>query len=96
VIPAFHHPHFSAGPPTANVQIQIQPTTEMPPQIRIPWRPLETVTCFKVILSTSLVYFEVENNSPMYNFIYVLNSAERRVIMQIRYVQLSLLYFIVF
>jgi hypothetical protein len=50
MVPGFHNPHFIPGPATANVQIHIRPTTDVSqPMPRLPWRPLETVTCFKVI-----------------------------------------------
>ncbi|CAB3986037.1 cleavage and polyadenylation specificity factor subunit 4-like [Paramuricea clavata] len=48
MVPGFHNPHFIPGPATANVQIHIRPAADgSQPMPRLPWRPLETVTCFK-------------------------------------------------
>lgn len=66
--PGFHNPHFNLAPPTANVQIQLQPAAEGQPMPRLPWRPLETVTCFKVtyteiLLSFAQVWWHLHSNA---------------------------------
>ena len=85
----FHNPHFNPAPPTANVQIPIQPIAGVQPVVRVPWRPLETVTCFKVIVLFFIYVVFTQNkwwitNISVYFQFYLCFSVVKKVIMQIR------------